>query len=554
MIGKFTKEIGSAAKALSEVFANPALRNLELSWGALSVATWSFAIALSVYAFEYAGVAAVGLIALIRLAPGALVSPLAGLFSDKKSRRTVLIASCSLVAIALGLATAIDLADGPAALIFVLAGLFTVASTPFLPAQAALMPQLSRTPRELAAANLVYNVMDNAGFLIGSLGTGLALALGPPGLAFGFATVAGVVSILACLGLPADHRPGYSQGVELRTLVGETLSGFRLIAADPALRLPGAMMALLALVEGAADVLVVITALDFLGLTKATVGYLNAAWGIGGLIGGAGLAIVLNRGHLIRSALVGAVILGSGIVLPAILPIAVAAYAGFLIFGAGHSFVDVASNTLLQRVGDDESLGRIRGSLESLRLGAMAIGSILVPLGVSLVGVRGTLVIAAFLLPVYLVLRSGRLRSLETGAPLDERHFDLLRSSPIFSPLPIATLERICHEVEEVEFGTGQPIVEEGEVGDCFYLLDEGEVEVYEGVVFKRILGPGDGFGEIALLHDVRRTATVRATVPCLVLSLGREHFLDAVTGHSRSHETARSVADGWLSSDPAGR
>ena len=554
MIGKFTKEVGSAAKALSEVFANPALRNLELSWGALSVATWSFAIALSVYAFEYAGVAAVGLIALIRLAPGALVSPLAGLFSDKKSRRTVLIASCTLVAIALGLATAIDLADGPAALIFVLAGLFTVASTPFLPAQAALMPQLSRTPRELAAANLVYNIMDNAGFLIGSLGTGLALALGPPGLAFGFATAASLVSILACLGLPADHRPGYSQGVELRTLVGETLSGFRLIAADPALRLPGAMMALLALVEGAADVLVVITALDFLGLTKATVGYLNAAWGIGGLIGGAGLAIVLNRGHLIRSALVGAVILGSGIVLPAILPVAVAAYAGFLIFGAGHSFVDVASNTLLQRVGDDESLGRIRGSLESLRLGAMAIGSILVPLGVSLVGVRGTLVIAAFLLPVYLVLRSGRLRSLETGAPLDERHFDLLRSSPIFSPLPIATLERICHEVEEVEFGTGQPIVEEGEVGDCFYLLDQGEVEVYEGDVFKRILEPGDGFGEIALLHDVRRTATVRATTPCLVLSLGREHFLDAVTGHSRSHETARSVADGWLSSDPASR
>lgn len=554
MVGKVRKEVGSAAGALSEVFANPGLRNLEFSWGAFSTATWAYAIALSVYAFDYAGVAAVGLIAVIRLAPGAIASPLAGLVSDKRSRRSVLIVSCALVTGILGLATVTGLSGGPAALIFVLAGIFTVASTPFIPAEAALMPQLSRTPRELAAANLVYNVMDNAGFLIGSIGTGIALAVGSPGTAFGFATAAAAASLLAAFALPRDSRPDYAKGLALRTLAGETLAGFRLIGVDPALRLPSAMMALLALIEGAADVIIVVTALDFLGLSKATVGYLNAAWAIGGLFGGASLAVALNRGHLIRSALLGSVILGFGIVLPAILPMAIAAYVGFLLFGTGHSFVDVASNTLLQRVGDDESLGRIRGSLESLRLGAMAIGSILVPLSVSLIGIRGTLAIAAALLPIYLIIRSGRLRSLEMGAPLDESHYELLRSSPIFSPLPVATLERICHEVEEVEFGAGEAVVEEGDVGDRFYLLDEGEVEVYEGDVFKRTLGPGDGFGEIALLHDVRRTATVRATGPCSLLALGREHFLEAVTGHSRSHETARSVAEGWLGGEPAGR
>lgn len=554
MIGKIWREFGSAAGALSEVFANPGLRNLELSWGALSTATWSFAIALSVYAFDYAGVAAVGLIAVIRLLPGAITSPLAGLVSDKFPRRTVLFLSCALVTVILGLATVSDLANGPAAVVFVLAGVFTVASTPFLPAEAALMPQLSRTPRELASANLVYNVMDNAGFLIGSIGTGVALALGPPAAAFGFASVAALLSLVAALALPRDQRPDYSQGVEARRLAGETLAGFRLIAVEPGLRLPSAMMAFLALVEGAADVLIVVTALDLLGLTKSAVGYLNAAWAIGGLLGGASLALILNRGHLIRSALLGSVILGIGLGLPAVLPLAIGAYAGFLIFGAGHSFVDVVSNTLLQRIGDDESLGRIRGSLESLRLGAMAVGSILVPLGVSVVGIRGTLLIAAGLLPLYLVIRSSRLRSLEMGAPLDERHYELLRSSPIFAPLSVATLERICHEVEEIEVGPAEAVVTEGEVGDLFYLLDRGEVEVFEGDTFKRTLGPGAGFGEIALLHDVLRTATVRATEPCTLITLERDHFLEAVTGHSRSHETARSVADGWLGGMPPGR
>lgn len=543
MISRIRGEVGSSAAALGAVFSNPALRNLEISWGALSFATWSYAIALSVYAFDYAGVAAVGLVAVIRLVPGALASPLSGLVSDKHSRRLVLIASTALVTLILGISAVTGLVGGPAAVVFILAGLFTIASTPFIPAEAALLPQLSRTPRELAAANLVYNLMDNGGFLLGSLGTGLALAFGSPGTAFAVATVAGAVSLLSVLGLPRDSRPSYAQGIEAGRLAAETVAGFRLIFSNPALRLPSVMTGLLALIEGAADVLVVITALDLLGLAESSAGYLNAAWGVGGLLGGAGLALLLNRGHLIRSALAGAVILAVGLGLPALAPVAVAAYVGFLVFGAGHSFVDVASNTLLQRVGDDESLGRIRGSLESFRLGAMALGSILVPAAVALVGIRGTLAIAALALPVYLILRSARLRELELGAPLEERHYELLRGSPIFAPLPVATLERLCVELVEVRVQASAAVITEGEEGDLFYLIDTGEVEVFRGDTFRRTQGPGEGFGEIALIQATARTATVRATMDCLLLALGREDFLEAVTGHARSEQTAREVA-----------
>lgn len=303
------------------------------------------------------------------------------------------------------------------------------------------------------------------------------------------------------------------------------------------------MIALLALVEGAADVLIVITALDLLDLSSSSVGYLNAAWAIGGLLGGLSLAVLLNRGHLIRAGLFGAGLIAVGLGMPAALVAAAAGYAGFFLFGAGHSYVDVVANTLLQRVGDDESLGRIRGSLESVRLGAMALGSILVPAAVTLVGIRWTLTISALLLLIYLALRSSRLRSLEMGAPLDERHYEMLKSSAIFSPLPVATLERLCHEAEEVEFEAAQAVIREGESGDRFYLIMSGEVEVFEGETFKRIQGPGEGFGEIALLHDVKRTATVRTKASSTLLTLDRDHFLDAVTGHTRARELAGNVA-----------
>ncbi|MFM9042550.1 MAG: cyclic nucleotide-binding domain-containing protein, partial [bacterium] len=192
----------------------------------------------------------------------------------------------------------------------------------------------------------------------------------------------------------------------------------------------------------------------------------------------------------------------------------------------------------------------IRGALESLRLGAMALGAILVPASIGLVGIRWTLGIVGVLLAVYLSVRNGRLRDLELGAPLDSAHYELLRGSPIFAPLPVATLERLCHEVRERVMEPADEVIAEGKSGDCFYLIESGEVEVFEGDDFKRTQGPGEGFGEIALLHDVPRTATVRCTAAGTLLSLDRDHFIEAVTGHSRSHETARSVAKARLGPD----
>jgi CRP-like cAMP-binding protein len=147
-------------------------------------------------------------------------------------------------------------------------------------------------------------------------------------------------------------------------------------------------------------------------------------------------------------------------------------------------------------------------------------------------------------LPAFALLRWRRLRSLEAGAPVSERHFSLLRADPIFAPLPLATLERLTHDLVEVEAAEGETVITAGDRGDRFYLIESGEVEVLEDGIHRRNQAVGESFGEIALIRDEPRTATVRALTPTGLLAIDRDRFLEAVTGHVRARESADSVID----------
>jgi hypothetical protein len=211
----------------------------------------------------------------------------------------------------------------------------------------------------------------------------------------------------------------------------------------------------------------------------------------------------------------------------------------------------VAARTLLQRLGSDETLARVIGFLETSRLLAMALGSIVPPALIALFGIRGALIAIGAFLPLLALTRWRALRDFEIGAPVSERHYEILRANPIFAPLPVDRLEGVSRSLVEVEAAAGREVITQGDHGDRFYLIDEGEVEVIEDGAFKRNEGEGEGFGEIALLRDVPRTATVRATRATKLLALEREHFLETVTGHVRSHEQAQAVASDRLSPEP---
>ncbi len=537
--------------ALARIFANRDLGRLELAWGGMSFATWTFAIALGVYAFNAAGPGAVGVAALIRLLPGALTAPFGGLLGDRHSRRSVLLWSACAAACALAASAAAVAAGAPVWSVFALAGLFTVTCSPYVPAEGALLPQLARTPQELSAANVAHSVMDNLGFLAGALLTGGLLAVTSIEAIFALAAVAAALTAVTVALIAPDARPDYALDVDAGGLVRETAIGFRVLVFDPQLRVLGAALTLIVFVEGAVDVLAVVVALDLLGLAESSVGFLNAAWGAGALAAAGGLAILVHRRQLVGALVSGSLLIGAAIALPALWPTALVAFVAWPLIGGGYTLVEVVVHTLLQRLGDDEVLARVRGSLETARLAAMALGSLAVTVMVEAFGVREALLAVALVLPLFALLRWGRLRSYEIGAPVAERHFALLRVDPIFAPLPLATLERLAQDLAVIEVGPGRELIVQGEAGDRFYLIDSGRVEVIRDGVRLCDQGPGESFGEIALIRDEPRSATVRALEPTCLLALEREQFIAAVTGHRRSSQAADGVIVGRSNSAP---
>ena len=544
------RQLRASLGSLAAVFGNPDLTRLLLGWTGMNFATWAYAIALGVFAFEEGGATAVGVAAMVRLLPGALASPFAGLLGDRHSRRVVLVLSALFSGLAIALSAGAAAADAPAWVVYALAGVFTIASTPYVPAEGALLPQVARTPQELSAANVTHSQMDNFGFLAAALSTGAILALATPEVAFAAAAAVGILAAAVLLTLSRDERPDYDPDEAAAGALRQTMLGLRTLLADPRMRLVGVMLTALLFIEGTLDVMIVVVALDLLDLGEGTVGWLNASWGIGALIAGVGLAVLLDRGNLAAGLAVGSLVMGAAVAFPGAWPVAFAAYAGFLMVGFGYTFVEVAGRTLLQRLGSDETLARVIGFLETSRLLAMAMGSIAAPVLVALLGIRGALLAIGAVLPLLALTRWRALRSFEIGAPVSERHYTLLRGSSIFAPLPIDRIEGVSRSLVELEVEAGQELITQGDPGDRFYLIDEGEVEVLEDGISKRNRSEGDGFGEIALLRDVPRTATVRATRRTRLLALEREQFIDTVVGHTRSHLNAQAVAADRLPPD----
>jgi MFS family permease len=541
------RQLRASLGSLVAVFGNPDLGRLIIGWSGMTFATWAFAIALGVYAFEQGGAAAVGIAALVRLLPGALASPFAGLLGDRHSRRWLLVLSTALSGIAIALSAAAIALDAPAWVVYSFAGLFAIASTAYIPAEGALLPLVSRTPQELSAANVTHSQMDNFGFLLASLAAGALMALASPEAAFAAAAAVAMLTAAVLATLSVDERVTYEDGGSASGVLHETAVGLRELLATPELRLVGVTLSLLVFIEGAADVMIVLVVLDLLGIGAGSVGWISAGWGVGALLAGAGLAVLADRGNLAAGLGVGCLIVGAALALPGIWPVVLAAYLSYFLIGFGYTFVEVAARVLLQRLGSDETLARVIGFLETSRLAATALGAILAPVLVALLEVRGALLAFGALLPLLALLRWRALRAFEIGAPVSERNFSLVRGNAIFSPLPVDSLEGVCRSVVEVEARAGEEVITQGDHGDRFYLIDEGEVEVIEDGVFKRNLVAGDCFGEIALLRDVPRTATVRATRETQLLALEREAFLETVTGHRRSHQSAKDAAARWL-------
>jgi hypothetical protein len=205
--------------------------------------------------------------------------------------------------------------------------------------------------------------------------------------------------------------------------------------------------------------------------------------------------------------------------------------------------VDVSGFTLVQRAVPDEVLARVFGVIQFLWFSTTGIGAVVTPALVSWLGLEHTLIAVGVFCPAMVVLLGPRLVRIDAAATApEEDELRLLRAVPIFAPLPGTTIEHLTSRLLPLRFDEGTEIIRQGDPGDRFYLVAEGEVEVTADGRSISKLGPGQYFGEIALLKDVPRTATVKAKTPVVLYALEREDFLAAVTGHAPSARAAEAV------------
>jgi MFS family permease len=533
--------------AFRRVFANRRVRKLQIAAVGSTLGSWAYAVALPVYAYHAGGARAVGLLFFARFVFAAIAAPWLGVAADRWSRRRLLLLTDLIRAGLCGGMTAVAVAGGHAYAVYVLAVMSSVASVAYTPAQGALLPSLVDTPEELTAANVVSNTISSLGMFAGPALGGVLLALSGPAAVFAFNGALLIWSAAFVVQLPRDEPPERS---ERPRFLPELTAGFTAVVRKPALRLIVGLTGAQTLTSGALEVLLVVLALKLVHSGNAGVGWLNAVIGIGSLAGAFVVAVVAARRQLATGFALG--------ILVSVIPLALAATVSSLapalvlfgVLGVGSILVEVAGITLLQRSAENEVLGRVFAVQESVILGALAIGAVATPALVSWLGARGALVAAGAFVPVLLLPLWPSLRRIDAEAVIAEEPLELLRRIEIFAQLEEPVLERLAGAATAVSTAAEQVVVARGEVGNHFYVIASGRavVELEDGAT--RELGAGDFFGEIALLRDVPRTATVRALEPLRLYAMARDDFLAAVTGHAPTLAAAENVVTSRL---PAG-
>jgi MFS family permease len=526
--------------AFRDVYRNENLRRLQLAAAGSILGQYAFTTVLAVYAYLEGGATAVAALAIFRTIPAALLAPFVSVLGDRYRRRNVMLAADLIRATLIVVVAAVALAGWSYWIALALAGLVRVTSMAFRPAESALLPSLARRPEELTAANVSASTIDSIGVFAGPALGGLLLVTTSPGgaLLISVCTYLWSALMLARIHPETEPPPREREGVGW---LDESTAGFRAIKREPRLRLIVALYSAQTIVAGAEGVLIVVAALDLLELGQSGYGFLSTAGGIGGLIGAFLLLVLATKSRMASSFGIGVALFGLPLIVIGAWPNTVVALLMLGVLGLGNTLTDVAAYTLLQRTAPNDVLARVFGVLHSFLVGTMGIGAIAAPILIDLFGIRAALIGTGLVLPLVSAVLWLKLRQVDRSSDVPERELALLRGVPIFAPLPIATIELLARRLEPLRVEAGRDVFRAGDPGDTFYVVADGEVEILVDGGAK-VEGPGGWFGEIALLRDIPRTATVRARKDAELLGLDRDQFLAAVTGYAPSREAADAV------------
>ena len=551
---------------LAAVFRNPTLRRLEAAYLIFAFGEWSTWVAVIVYAYGRGGAAEAGVVAFVELAPSVVLAPVVAGLGDRFPRARVLLGSYLSQAVLMA-ATAIALGVGaPALLIYALATATATAVAVSRPLNASLLPEVVVTPDDLTAANVASGMGESAGSLLGPLGAGLLVGIGGPTAVFAVAAVGNLAGAALVARLALGGRRVAPEGVPIGTIVepvdrdevrpsirarlSKAAGGVTAILADRRLRSVVAIASWATFLVGALDIFYAVLAIDLLGLGDSGVGFLGALAGLGGMAGAGAALFLVGRERLGGALGASSLLFGGSIAALWIAPAPIAAGLLLVAAGAGGGLTAVAAQTLIQRLAGDDVMSRVFGVLQGLMMGATALGALAVPVLVGLVGERAAFAVAGLSLPVAFVLLGRAILVADRLDPGRAAELRLLRSVPMLAPLSAPILERLAASLTRVELPSGTVVIREGGAGDRFYVIVAGQLEVDVRGHEVRRMGPRDGFGEIALLRDLPRTATVVAVEDVTLLAIEREPFLAALTGQPRSRSIAIGLVDQRLAAD----
>ncbi len=556
--------VRTASFSLRRVLANRDLRRLEFAYLGFIVVELGTWVAVLVYANSATGPASIGIVAVAQLVPAAVFAPIGASLADRYDRERVQAASYGVIGLAvLGTGLAM-LAGAPPFVVY--AGAITAATLVTLPRpiQSSLMPEFAETPEELTSANAVNTIFEAWGGLLGPLLAGLIMAVASPGAVFVAAAVLAVGAMVLVMGVrPRSRRAAVPDAVAADAPANVSadgpgnstggirlLDGMRAVAGDPDTLLVVLLLACHFLVLGALDVFIVILATDTLDAGDSGAGYLNAALGLGAVVGGAASLALAGSGRLSRWLLAGAVAWAAAVVLVSFEPGFGLALGLFAVAGLGVALFDVAGRTLLQRVAPREVLSGVFGLVEGFSMAGMAAGSLVAGVAYEVFGLVVGMIVTAALVPVVVLLAWVRLGRLEVRTGVPSRQIVLLRNLELFASVSAPTLAAAARGLVRTNAPAGVAIIREGEPGDRFFVVGDGTVEVSRSGRPIRTLGQGESFGQIALLRDVPRTATVLAVTDVELWTLDRDAFLFAITGSSRAAAAAQGLTDALLDED----
>jgi predicted MFS family arabinose efflux permease len=510
-------------------------------WAACDVAVF---LATSVVAHDVGGIHAVGLVGAVRVLPGALCLGYVAVVGDRMSRSLLAaVANVALAAVSLAMAATVSNESGLALLVALLA-VGSVASAFMKASLHGLLPRLVPLPSQLVQAGAVASLANGIGTVVGPAVAGAVIASrGADTLYVGLAVVL-LVAAATAAAIRSTYQPARDESLGASGRSWRPLRGIGLFAPPgnrTMLALTLVQHALMGLV-GASVVLYAFEVAD--ASSERLSGHLLAAVGAGALVGSV-ITLGADGRHTRWWFATGVLLYGLPLVALGASTDTRVAVVALALCGAGSAWAVIYGSGLITRLLPDHVAGRGWGVLLSLGAAATALGSLTASALSHLLGLPTALVVAGVATALGVGLGVPGLRTLARRTVPPPDVLARLRGVDVLASLPGICLERLSVAAERRQVAAGEPVVRQGETGHEFFVVDDGELAVSIDGREVRRLGPGAAFGEVALLRELPRTATVVAVRPGVLITLDREVFVTTVTGHRPTETWAEgAVAD----------